>query len=113
LSRIRKAFNYSMDGLVAAYHNEAAFRQEIWLAAVMIPIALMLPVSRLEKAVLIAVVLLVFVVELLNSAIESVVDRISLEHNDLSKRAKDIGSAAVLISLINVLAVWGLILSGL
>jgi diacylglycerol kinase (ATP) len=112
LRRIWNAFNYSLSGLHAAYRNEDAFRQESLLAAVMLPLALFLPVPTLGKILMIASVLLVLIVELLNSAIEAVVDRVSLERHRLAKRAKDIGSAAVLISLINVAAVWGLVLFG-
>jgi diacylglycerol kinase (ATP) len=110
LRRIWNAFSYSLSGLHAAYLNEDAFRQESLLAAVMIPIALVLPLSGVGKALMIASVLLVLVVELLNSAIEAAIDRISLDRHRLSKRAKDIGSAAVLIALINVLATWSLVL---
>ncbi len=110
LVRLWNAFGYSLAGLRAAYKHEDAFRQEVLLATILIPLALWLPVSYLGKAMMIASVLLVIVVELLNSAIEATVDRISLENHDLAKRAKDIGSSAVLVSLINVLAVWGLVL---
>ena len=110
LRRIWNAFSYSLSGLHAAYLNADAFRQESLLAAVMIPIALVLPLSGVGKALMIASVLLVLVVELLNSAIEAAIDRISLDRHRLSKRAKDIGSAAVLIALINVLATWSLVL---
>ncbi len=110
LTRVWNAFHYSMAGLAAAYRNEDAFRQEAWLAAVLIPLALFLPVSALGKALMIASVLLVIIVELVNSALEAAVDRISLDHHHLAKRAKDIGSAAVFVALVNVLVVWGLIL---
>lgn len=110
LRRVFNAFFYSMDGLVAAYRNEDAFRQEFWLAVVLIPLALFLDVGNLGKALMIASVLLVLIVELLNSAIEATVDRISLEQHRLAKRAKDIGSAAVLMSLTNVVVVWALVL---
>ena len=93
-----------------AYRNEDAFRQEVWLAAVLLPLALWLPVGAIGKALMIASVLLVIVVELVNSALEATVDRISLDHHHLAKRAKDIGSAAVFVALLNVLVVWGLIL---
>lgn len=99
-----------MAGLCAAYKHEAAFRQEVWLSAILIPLAIWLPVDNPSKALMIASVLMVIVVELLNSAIEATVDRISLDEHDLAKRAKDIGSAAVLICLVNVLIVWGLVL---
>ena len=110
LRRIWNAFSYSLSGLHAAYLNEDAFRQESLLAAIMIPVALALPLPGVGKALMIGSVLLVLVVELLNSAIEAAIDRISLDRHRLSKRAKDIGSAAVLIALINVLATWSLVL---
>ena len=110
LRRIWNAFSYSLSGLHAAYLNEDAFRQESLLAAVMIPVALVLPLTGIGKALMIGSVLLVLIVELLNSAIEAAIDRISLDRHRLSKRAKDIGSAAVLIALLNVLATWSLVL---
>lgn len=112
LMRLWNACIYSLAGFRAAYKHEDAFRQEALLAAILIPLALWLPVSALGKALMIASVLLVIIVELLNSAVEATVDRISLENHDLAKRAKDIGSAAVLVSLLNVIAVWGLVLLG-
>ncbi len=112
MRRIWNAFRYSLDGLGAAYRNEAAFRQETLLAALLIPLALFLPVSGTGKALMVASVLLVVVVELINSAIEAAVDRISLEQHQLAKRAKDIGSAAVLVALVNTAVVWGLVLYG-
>ncbi len=112
LRRIWNALIYSFDGLKAAYRHEDAFRQEVWLALVLIPLALLLPASGPGKALMIASVLIVLIVELLNSAVEATVDRVSLEHHRLAKRAKDIGSAAVLFSLINVAVVWFLVLLG-
>lgn len=112
MRRLWNAFGYSLDGFRAAYKHEDAFRQEVWLALLLIPLALWLPVAPLGKALMIASVLLVIVVELLNSAVEATVDRISLESHALAKRAKDIGSSAVLVSLINVCVVWGLVLFG-
>jgi diacylglycerol kinase (ATP) len=112
LRRIWNALFYSFDGLKAAYRHEDAFRQEVWLALVLIPLALFLPVSGIGKALMMASVLMVLIVELLNSAVEATVDRVSLEHHRLAKRAKDIGSAAVLFSLINVAVVWLLVLFG-
>ena len=112
LRRVWNAMFYSLEGLKAAYRHEDAFRQEFWLAVVLIPLALFLPASGLGKALMIASVLLVLIVELLNSAIEATVDRVSLEHHRLAKRAKDIGSAAVMISLLNVVTVWLLVLFG-
>lgn len=110
LIRLWNAFGYSLAGFRAAYKHEDAFRQEMLLTAILIPLALWLPVGYLGKALMIASVLLVIIVELLNSAIEATVDRISLENHDLAKRAKDIGSSAVLLSLINVIVVWTLVL---
>lgn len=107
LRRLWNAFNYSIAGLKAAYLCEDAFRQEVRLATVLIPAALLLPVPWLGRGLMIAGVLLVLVVELLNSAIEAVVDRVSLENHRLAKRAKDIGSAAVLVSLLMLVVIWG------
>jgi diacylglycerol kinase (ATP) len=106
IARIGRAFFYSRDGFIAAYKNEAAFRQEVWLALVLIPLSFFLPVGILGKALMIASVLLVLIVELLNSAVEAIVDLASPEQHELAKRAKDMGSAAVLISLVNVGCVW-------
>lgn len=108
--RVLKAFIYSLDGLRAAYRHEDAFRQEVALALVLIPLALLSPAGAVGKALMVASVLLVLIVELINSAIEAIVDRVSLERHPLSKRAKDIGSAAVLLALLNLLAVWALVL---
>ena len=110
LTRLRNAFFYSMAGLAAAYRNEDAFRQELRLAALLIPLALWLPASGVGKALMIFSVLLVILVELINSAVEAAVDRISLEHHHLAKRAKDIGSAAVFVALVNAVVVWLLVL---
>jgi diacylglycerol kinase (ATP) len=112
LRRIWNAFQYSLAGLRAAFRHEDAFRQECLLAAVLLPVALFLPLPGTSKALLIACVLLVLVVELMNSAVEAVVDRVSLEHHRLAKRAKDIGSAAVLIALLNLTVVWALVIFG-
>ena len=110
LTRLWNALFYSLNGISAALRHEDAFRLEIILALVLVPIALQTPASGLGKAVMIASVLLVLIVELLNSAVEAVVDRISLEDHVLAKRAKDMGSAAVMIALLNVPVVWLLIL---
>ena len=112
LRRIWNALFYSFEGLKAAYRHEDAFRQEVWLALILIPLALFLPASGTGRALMIASVLVVLIVELLNSAVEATVDRVSLENHRLAKRAKDIGSAAVLFSLINVAVVWLLVLFG-
>ncbi len=110
LTRLINALGYSRDGLASAWKHEAAFREEVLLAVVTIPLGLWLGQGGLEKALLVGTILLVLVVELLNSAVEAVVDRVSDERHELSKRAKDIGSAAVLITLLLAAAVWGLIL---
>jgi diacylglycerol kinase (ATP) len=112
LRRLWNALHYSMAGFRAAYRHEDAFRTEALLAVVLIPLALYLPASNVGHALMIGSVMLVLIVELLNSAVEATVDRISLEDHHLAKRAKDIGSAAVLISLVNVALVWGLVLTG-
>jgi len=110
LRRVWNALSYSMAGLKAAYLCEDAFRQEVWLAVLLIPAAVLLPVPWLGRGLMIASVLMVLIVELLNSAIEAVGDRVSLENHRLAKRAKDIGSAAVLVSLLMVVAVWTCVL---
>lgn len=110
LSRVFNACGYSLQGFVSAFRHEEAFRQEVLLAALLIPLALWLDVTGAAKATLIASVLLVLIVELLNSAIEATVDRVSLDHHYLAKRAKDIGSAAVFLSLANAALVWGVVL---
>jgi diacylglycerol kinase (ATP) len=112
LARIWNALRYSLDGLRAALRHEDAFRLEIAVAALLVPGAFFTPAGGTGKALMIAAVLLVLIVELLNSAVEAAVDRISLENHKLAKRAKDIGSAAVLLSLINVPVVWLLVLFG-
>lgn len=112
IRRLINAFGYSLAGLAAAYKNEDAFRQEVKLAIILIPLALYLGHSSIDKALMIGSVLLVIIVELLNSSVEATVDRISLDHHLLAKRAKDIGSAAVMVSLVNLVAVWGLVLFG-
>ena len=106
LKRIINATGYSFAGLKAAFKNEAAFRQELLLIAILVPLALWLGENALEKAVLIFSLLLVLIVELLNSAIESTNDRVSQERHELTGRAKDIASAAVALSLLNAAIVW-------
>jgi diacylglycerol kinase (ATP) len=110
LQRLVNATRYSIDGLSAAWAHEDAFRQELILAAVMIPVALLLPLTLPEKILLIGVVVLVLVVELLNTGIEAAIDRDSLEINPLGKRAKDYGSAAVMLSLLLAAGTWAAIL---
>jgi diacylglycerol kinase (ATP) len=108
--RILNAFGYSFAGLKEAFKNEDAFRQEVFLALVLIPLTFWLEHEGLRQALMIACVLLILIVELVNSAIEATVDRISLANHRLAKRAKDIGSASVLISFLNLVVVWLLIL---
>jgi len=110
VSRVVNAFGYSVDGLKAAFKHEDAFRQEVFLAVVLIPLALYLEQAALHRALMIGSVFLVLIIELINSAIEAVVDRVSIERHELAKRAKDIGSAAVFVALTNVVVIWGLIL---
>ncbi len=110
IRRIINAAGYSWKGICSAYKHEAAFRQELWLAIVLVPAGMYLGETVLDKAILVCSVLFVLVVELLNSAIESVVDRVSNEHHELAGRAKDMGSAAVLIALIITAIVWAAVL---
>ena len=110
LVRLFHAFFNSMSGLEDAFRHESAFRQEILLAIVTIPIASIAPVTAVERALLIASILLVMIVELLNTGVEVAIDRISFDHHTLSKRAKDIGSAAVFVSLLLATIVWAVIL---
>jgi len=110
LTRLRNALGYSIQGLRAAFRHEDAFRQEVLLAVLLVPTALLLEASGVGRALLIGSLLLVLITELLNSAVEAAVDRVSFEDHRLAKRAKDIGSAAVLVSLVNVVVVWALVL---
>ncbi|MFZ6817279.1 diacylglycerol kinase [Undibacterium sp. Ji22W] len=110
VKRIFSAFFYSLEGLQAAWRQEHAFRQELILVVIGTVIALSLPVSAFEKLMMIAVLVLMLIVELLNSAIEAVVDRVSLERHELSKNAKDFGSAAVLLTFLMAVATWTVIL---
>ncbi len=106
LDRIVRATGYSVSGLAMAYRGESAFRQEFWLAVILLPSAFWLGRSWVEVALLAGSVLLVLIVELLNSSIEAAIDRISFEMHDLSKRAKDLASAAVLLSLLLCGGIW-------
>jgi len=110
VQRVINATRYSLEGLAAAARHEDAFRQELILAAVMAPLGLWLGADGVERALLVGSVLMVLIVELLNSAVEATVDRVSLEDHQLAKRAKDIGSAAVMMSLVTVGVVWLLVL---
>ena len=111
IDRIIRACGHSMHGLRSAYTGESAFRQESWLAALLLPAAFWLGQDWVQVALLAGSVLLVMIVELLNSGIEAAVDRISYDWHELSKRAKDFGSAAVLLSLILCVAIWAAALS--
>jgi diacylglycerol kinase (ATP) len=110
LRRLIRAAGYSLQGLAATFRHETAFRQEVALTVMLVPLALWLGKTGLEQALLIAVWMLVLLFELINSAIEAVVDRIGSEQHVLSGRAKDIGSAAVLVAIINAVIVWLLVL---
>jgi diacylglycerol kinase (ATP) len=106
LDRVLRATGYSMAGLTAAYRGESAFRQEFWFAIVLLPLAVWLGRSWIEVSLLIGAVMLVLIVELLNSGLEAAIDRVSFELHDLSKRAKDLGSAAVFLSLLLCAGIW-------
>ncbi|CAN4266326.1 DgkA Diacylglycerol kinase [Methylophilaceae bacterium] len=112
IPRLINAFGYSVDGFKAAFNNEDAFRQELFLAAVLVPLGLYLGKTGVEKALLVSVVLLVLIVELFNSAIEAAVDHTSIDVHPLAKRAKDIASASVIVALAIVIGVWALVLFG-
>jgi diacylglycerol kinase (ATP) len=110
IKRLANAFTYSVAGTLAAFKHEDAFRQEVILSTILIPLAINLGQTAIEQALMIASILLIIIVELLNSSLEATVDRISVKHHKLSKRAKDIGSAAVFFSLVNAAVIWFLIL---
>lgn len=111
LDRIVHAAGYSCKGIMACWHHEAAFRQELLLCVPLLPLSFFVSTDLAETALLIITLFLVLMMELANSAIEAVVDRIGPEHHDLSGRAKDIGSAAVLLSLMLLFVVWGLVIA--
>lgn len=110
LTRIIRAFGYSWNGLRAAFRHEEAFRQELMLLVVLVPAVFWLTAEGVERALLLGSILLIVIIELVNSAIEAVVDRLGTEFHELSARAKDIGSAAVLLSFCNALVIWILVL---
>ena len=112
MKRLWSALFYSLDGLAATFRHEEAFRVEVLLSLILIPLALHMHVSAVAKALMIGSMALVLIAELVNSSIEAITDRISLENHVLAKRAKDMGSAAVMLSLINVVAVWLIIAFG-
>ncbi|MEI6611596.1 diacylglycerol kinase [Polynucleobacter sp.] len=106
LTRAWHAAKNSWCGLVYAFLEESAFRQELTLFVLLAPVAFFLPIAHLDKALLVSSLILVLVVELLNSSVEAAIDRISFEHHDLSKRAKDFGSAAVMLALLIAVLLW-------
>ena len=110
LNRLINALKYSIAGTLAAFKHEDAFRQEVFLFLILAPIALFLTNVPSERALMIGSLILIIIIELLNSAVEATVDRISIKHHRLAKRAKDIGSAAVFFSLINAVIIWLIIL---
>ena len=110
LRRLMNAFGYSIAGTLAAFKHEDAFRQEVVLAVVLTPVALYFGETAIDQALIISSLLFIIIVELLNSSIESTVERITVKHHKLAKRAKDIGSAAVFFSLINAAVIWFLLL---
>ncbi|HEX7273506.1 MAG TPA: diacylglycerol kinase [Casimicrobiaceae bacterium] len=109
IRRLINALFYSLSGLKLAFRHESAFRQEIAVAVILIPVACVIPVGAVERVLLIASVLLVLIVELINSSIEAAIDRIGLDTHHLSKRAKDLGSAAVLVALTALAVTWVLL----
>ena len=111
--RLWRAMGYSLAGMRTAFATESAFRQEVVGVALLLPIALFLPVNRYERLALIGSLILVLIVELLNSAVEAVVDRVSFDHHELSGRAKDFGSAAVLLVILLAILTWGVVLYSL
>ncbi|MEY3057850.1 MAG: hypothetical protein RI941_573 [Pseudomonadota bacterium] len=110
LTRAIHATKNSWNGLIFAYQEESAFRQELVLLVLLTPVALLLPVSVIEKALMIGALLMVLAIELLNSSVEAAIDRISFEHHDLSKRAKDFGSAAVMLALLIAFIIWAAVM---
>jgi diacylglycerol kinase (ATP) len=110
IRRLVNAFGYSIAGTLAAFKHEDAFRQEVILSTILTPVAIYYGEAAIDQALMISCLLLIIIVELLNSSIEATVDRISVKHHKLAKRAKDIGSAAVFFSLINAAVIWFLIL---
>jgi diacylglycerol kinase (ATP) len=110
LARIKRAMHCSFLGLAAAYRNEEAFRQELLLCLVLLPVACWLGNTNIERALLVGSLLILHIVELLNTAVEVVVNRIGIERHELSGRAKDLGSAAVFMAIANTVVVWVLVL---
>ncbi len=111
IQRLIRAGGYSIAGLKAAFDNEAAFRLETWLFGILAPLGLWLGDNALERALLVGSLFLVLIVEVINSSIEAAIDRIGTEHHTLSGRAKDMGSAAVFLALINAVLIWVMIVA--
>ncbi len=110
ITRIIRAFGFSMKGFRAAWQHEAAFRQEAMLTFVLVPLAMVVAETTMQLALLLLTLFIVLITEILNSAVEAVVDRVSDEHHDLAGRAKDMGSAAVFLSLTMTCVIWGLVI---
>lgn len=110
MKRLWSALFHSIDGLVAAWRDEAAFRQEVVPAAILIPLAVLIAPDAVSMAMMIGSIFIVLIVELINTAVEATVDRIGLHRDDLAKKAKDAASAAVLVSLVNAVIVWAVVL---
>lgn len=108
MTRIIKAFFYSLQGFKLCFKSEAAFRQEIYLSVILIPVLIFLPLEIIYKLYMLTAWILVLLTELINTAIETTINRISTEHHPLSGKAKDIGSATVFLALLHAIAVWGL-----
>jgi diacylglycerol kinase (ATP) len=110
MNRIINAFKFSIKGIKSCYQSETAFKQEVWAVLVLVPASLFLTTNSIERALLILPLFIVLITEVLNTAIESIVDRIGSEYNELSGKAKDLGSAAVWLSLLLVIVTWSIIL---
>ncbi|HOO50143.1 MAG TPA: diacylglycerol kinase [Alphaproteobacteria bacterium] len=110
LKRILKAFGYSVEGLTTAFKSEAAFRQELLLCAIALPLAFLLDVTTIERILMIGSLFIILIAEIINTAFECVIERISNDWHEASKKVKDLGSAAVLLALINAALVWGMII---
>lgn len=111
LTRIIKAFGFSVKGFRAAWQHEEAFRQEVILALILLPLSFYVAANATQLAILLSTLFIVLITEILNSAVEAVVDRVSDEHHKLAGRAKDMGSAAVLLSLTMTVVIWGVIIN--
>ena len=110
IPRILNAIRYSLEGFAAAWKNEAAFREELLLAVITIPLAFYLGKTGVDRALMVGAMLFILIVEILNSGLEAIVDKASPEKHELAKRAKDLGSAAVFLSIINAAVIWACVL---